>query len=1030
MRLLHTAKIRLIEVYGQQVPPYAILSHTWGDEEVTLQDLQELSRQHGQWTDDPVLLMKRFDKIRKSAEVARRDNLQYIWVDTCCIDKTSSSELSEAINSMYRWYHEAKICYAYLLDVKPAGAEDILQKNSSFRMSRWFTRGWTLQELIASRDVHFFAHDWSYLGSKQQSNSFTGLLNAITGVHHDVLSGVLAPADISIASRMRWAAFRKTTRIEDVAYCLLGIFEVNMPLLYGEGDSAFIRLQEAILLKDDDQSLFAWHSGKQDDAEGLAASSRMWGLLAQSPDQFWDAGDINYAMPLNFLGSPAAVTSKGLRVDLHLRECREPAGADYAVTLSCEKVYARVFAENRSFERLDPYATDIDQGFYETVFVRQQPSSSLPLIRISLAKEPFPSMPSNAEIVQWNIKDVYPKAIWNEMSQCLETRDFRVGKAIGVFRVTIGDTLCSWVMDLAVGMHMINQRSCRSWCYFMPSGSPDRKLEDVFDLVNQGREAVPGIKYEAVSVQHTSDVKFPVSAAISEGYGQRSLAVSLHVFSGGRRLEQPTLSHIIPSDQSEDGAKFIVDGPPETMTGAFRLSSDDAQNAQEHIYKVLQHWIERLLADITVTDSLEVTVFQRVKAAGKVRAAPSFMRKQTGTPIKALPQYCRMAMPGVRDNSWSLAHACFNGDTEYISRMIDDRSFDIEDEPDSFLQFQPLHWAVLGGHLPAVFTLVHKSKPLRGSGRRLTPIHLAALMGRADMLKGLLIATGDVETWSNQYGTIKLQDYPMHFAAAHATNEGFWQEVDSSITLYQFLRADFTRNALGETPLHRAAAMANTPATKNIIKNCLWDAGSSSLEAVNAVDNLGRTPLWHAACVNSREVVELLLDAGAFANFAGDEGLTPIHVACREGQAESLAALLEGGATPNLLTKDIPLLPSHIACIFGHAFCLKLLVENDAETISGDIPAEDEMRFDALHLAIANKQTRCAQVIWTYQQPEFNGWSTCVVLEAGKAVLRRKWVTTGPDVWWADDGPPPPDITVTDPPGERGAESKSFRRKS
>ncbi|KAK4040032.1 hypothetical protein C8A01DRAFT_16088 [Parachaetomium inaequale] len=1043
MRLLHTTQIKLIEIYGQHVPPYAVLSHTWGDEEVTLQDLLELSRGHGQWTDSLVLSMQRFDKIRKCAEVARRENMQYIWIDTCCIDKTSSADLSEAINSMYRWYHEAEICYAYLCDVSPASAEGMFDTNSSFRLSRWFTRGWTLQELIASREVHFFARDWSYLGSKQKSNNFTELLNSITGVHRDVLSGVLAPADISIASRMRWAAFRKTTRVEDIAYCLLGIFDVNMPLLYGEGKSAFIRLQEAILLKDDDQSLFAWHSGPQDEAQESAAasSSRLWGLLAESPDQFWDAGDLNYAMPLNFVGSPAAVTSKGLRVDLCLRECSEPAGADYAVTLSCEKVFARVLAEIPSFERPEHYSSDLDQpGFYETVFVRQQPASGLPLIRISPAKEPFLAMPSNAQMVPWNIKGVHPRTIWNERSQCLETRDFNVGHAIGVFRLAIGEAENARAMDLAVGMHISNHRSCRSWCHLMPPSSLDQKLEDLFDDVNQGRRAVPDIQYEAVSAQVASDGELSVTAAVSEGYGHRSLAVSLHVFSRGG-LPSHTAPKSLPlahfSPEGNDirniwwaaviGEKFVVDALPGAITSVAELRGDkNYKGHQEYADTAAQHAVERLLAGITIADSLEVSVFQRVKSAGKVRVAPGFTRSPTGTPIESLPEYCERAIPGIYDDSWNLARACFNGESNDIFAMITNEGFDDNDEADSFLQFWPLHWAVLGGYLAAVSVLLDKADPLRSSTRRFTPLHLAALLGRADILRCLVKAIGDVDK-RNQNGTIKLQDCPMHLAAAHATNASFWEKAENSGTLSEFLFADFTYNALGETPLHRAAAMGNVRATRYILDHCTSanSADARALMNVNALDHRGRTPLWHAACTDSREVVKMLLDAGAFANLAGDEGLTPIHVACREGQAQSLAALLEGGANPNLLAPDVPLLPSHIACIFGHAPCLKLLLEHSAETTTAlvnDVPAEDEsheMRFDALHLAIASMQIRCAKVLWSYRQPEFNGWSTCIVFERDKAVLRRKWVTTSADVWWAHDAPPPPgvSVTATDPLG-------------
>ncbi|KAK0750815.1 heterokaryon incompatibility protein-domain-containing protein [Schizothecium vesticola] len=214
MRLLCTDRIETIEAYSTDIPRYAILSHTWSDGEGLLQDSSRLRKQG-------------FAKLRKSVALAKRNGFgfDYLWVDTCCIDKSSSVELSEAINSMHQWYQNADVCYAYLADAELAGSED-------------FTRGWTLQELIALGTVEFFAYGWSYLGSKDESNAFTNLLHEITGIKHDVLTGEDSLADIIIASRMRWASSRQTTRIEDVAYCVLGLFDVNMPLLYGEGMKA------------------------------------------------------------------------------------------------------------------------------------------------------------------------------------------------------------------------------------------------------------------------------------------------------------------------------------------------------------------------------------------------------------------------------------------------------------------------------------------------------------------------------------------------------------------------------------------------------------------------------------------------------------------------------------------------------------------------------------------------------------------------------------------------------------------------
>ena len=202
--------------------------------------------------DDPELS----PKIRNACAIAQADGYCYIWIDSCCIDKSSSSELSEAINSMYQWYGLADLCYAYLADVPPRN--DHQAEGSCFRESRWFTRGWTLQELISPINVVFLSGDWAPIGSKHTLDS---LVESVTKISHRALLH-LEPLDkFSVAQRLSWAADRVTTREEDRAYSLLGIFDINMPTLYGEGDRAFRRLQEQIMQRIPDQSLFAWGHG-------------------------------------------------------------------------------------------------------------------------------------------------------------------------------------------------------------------------------------------------------------------------------------------------------------------------------------------------------------------------------------------------------------------------------------------------------------------------------------------------------------------------------------------------------------------------------------------------------------------------------------------------------------------------------------------------------------------------------------------------------------------------------------------------
>ncbi|KAK0634092.1 heterokaryon incompatibility protein-domain-containing protein, partial [Immersiella caudata] len=246
MRLLHTTLtpeglFEQSEFAGDGIPRYAILSHAWGDSEITLRDV-EAGRGRGK---------AGHEKVEKCCDRAKADGFDYAWVDTCCIDKTSSAELSEAINSMYRWYQNADICYAYLSDVPSSGAR-------RFEESRWFTRGLTLQELIAPSRIIFFDQTWVEIGTK---TTLGEMIMHRTGIPFAVLNGDPGAVErATVAQRMSWASTRQTTRVEDIAYCLLGIFGVNMPLLYGEGERAFIRLQEEIIKISDDHSIFAWQS--------------------------------------------------------------------------------------------------------------------------------------------------------------------------------------------------------------------------------------------------------------------------------------------------------------------------------------------------------------------------------------------------------------------------------------------------------------------------------------------------------------------------------------------------------------------------------------------------------------------------------------------------------------------------------------------------------------------------------------------------------------------------------------------------
>ncbi|KAK1752868.1 heterokaryon incompatibility protein-domain-containing protein, partial [Echria macrotheca] len=312
MRLLHAETRTLHQFFGDDIPPYAALSHTWEAQELTFDDIPRSGSV-------PSNL-----KIDGCCEQTLAYHFKWVWIDTICIDKSSSAELTEAINSMYAWYERSKLCFAYLSDVE--ATVDLTSPGSEFYRSRWFTRGWTLQELVAPATVLFFNKHWKYVGSKGKlvgAADLTPILARITRVPQDVLRRNASRKSVSIASRMTWAAGRRTTRIEDMAYCLLGIFDVNLPMLYGEGSRAFLRLQEEIIRNSDDESIFAWGFDQL-----IADSFRLRGraqvnastLLASSPADFAGCRNLrplsaHHSWFKSYYSTHYAMTNKGLLIE-------------------------------------------------------------------------------------------------------------------------------------------------------------------------------------------------------------------------------------------------------------------------------------------------------------------------------------------------------------------------------------------------------------------------------------------------------------------------------------------------------------------------------------------------------------------------------------------------------------------------------------------------------------------------------------------------------------------------------------------
>ncbi|KAI4110235.1 MAG: hypothetical protein LQ345_007035 [Seirophora villosa] len=323
MRLLNTSTLEFHDFFDRKIPEYAILSHRWGSDEVSFKDFEDgIQQSRGG-----------FAKIRECCNLASEHCYTWVWIDTCFIDKKSSAELTEAINSMYSWYKKAALCYVYLADVlwENDTTDSHQASMNSFRASLWFTRGWTLQELLAPEHVRFFDQRWQCIGTKeafvQEISRITriGVQDLLTHSQRNMVEPCTKAPDCrahcpkmsywnagrwgpSVATKMSWIFRRQTSRIEDLAYCLLGIFDVNMPLLYGEGQKAFMRLQYEILKQNGDESIFAWTT----DSYGT-------GMLANWPTQFANSMYVHGEAPIRNHRRPYSMTNQGLTLPITWR---------------------------------------------------------------------------------------------------------------------------------------------------------------------------------------------------------------------------------------------------------------------------------------------------------------------------------------------------------------------------------------------------------------------------------------------------------------------------------------------------------------------------------------------------------------------------------------------------------------------------------------------------------------------------------------------------------------------------------------
>ena len=905
MRLLDAKRLEPVDVRDDAIPPYAILSHTWGDEELTLQELRHMKGRMPQSLDKrkrTIADKKGFAKVKDAAALAVTRGFSYIWVDTCCIDKSSSAELSEAINSMYLWYQQAAECYAFLSDVKSAKEEDWSKPNSSLRHSRWFTRGWTLQELIAPKLVHFYAKDWSFLGHKDRPIAFTRIISAVTGIDAEVLDGRIDPLQLGISARMKWASRRHTTRLEDTAYSLIGLFQVNMPLLYGEGHRAFTRLQEEIIQRSDDQSLYAWNSLETADED----PDELSGLLAHSPEQFKDTGNIHPLPPSPvYASAPSGMTNHGLRVQLYLRPLLEAEGVpmeeDYYAILDCfvsvgdlyqcpvirlrrlsQDQYARLQTKSRKY--LPPPQGDFPEyEGYRTIYVRQQPVYyNLPQFRVSPAH--MHSNLHSQQDQQYKLTEIFPHREWNSTTMTMKVKYSRKLQAMGVFRFQSSGAHDKKV-DVVVGLRRLDAMQWEGWCF--QRAYQGSSLESTLSVINQRVSELTRTRSVSTGMLRDSlgDDSNLMTDATVEGMqlqGRLYISISMsqkpEVYSTTALQVSPTQQGLVfPTKDSSITIPLLYDFQVRTLTGPCSRS-----------YLVTK---SMLLDD--VGSSAHVLAVRGLP--------PTSGLYRSGSLFSSLHDFVKRVQnqEAIGDSEHpvsfedQLAVALFKGDKTKAEGLLA-VGFDLETSTSDLYGFTALHWAVAGGFwesIPLLFK--YGVNPLVLTREGWTALHLAAVLSKSTWKA--FLAPGHSNEDFNELANKRTRDHletSLHLAAAYCQNS------ERGVSFFKELSRDalngatlFARNKHDETPLHRAAAFNNA----GIIQSIVNQEPQSTPGFIDVVDRYGRSPLWHAAATGSCDAIQILLSFNASINLTDDLGRSGLHAACRGGYHEAVEMLLQEG---------------------------------------------------------------------------------------------------------------------------------------
>jgi ankyrin repeat protein len=880
MQLINVKTLKLEKFLDNNLPPYAILSHTWkDDEELTFRDIKE-----GR-TDKPGIGSIKLQRCCKQAE---KDGLGHIWIDTCCIDKSDSVELGEAINSMFRWYKKANICYAYLIDVP--GDDNPRNLKSEFQKSRWFKRGWTLQELLAPQRLQFYSSDWRCLGTK---GDMCNILETITGISYQFLLGIEQLRNASVAQRMSWAAQRETTREEDIAYCLLGIFGVTIPMIYGEGgEQAFFRLQEQIMRTTRDDSILAWGLSLTDPTSGYATEVIPGRILAVSPSDFANCKHIisreQSSTPIHSLD----ISGGSLRIYLSL--LTTSAGETIGL-LKCgpeDEVQMAVGIPLSNAKSTSPDEYIRPRGSHSVLLPMVVANTSPKLIHIKNVSQNEISMDANQRYwlygdgfaeTNLDLIDVSPQSCWDKeralIVSTIESDSSTTCRTLARFRYTEEES-----RDFVIVLEMEQQESCvEPQCYVMTC-SRDTSLEDLAEIIRYMSRKVSGGR-------SASNGTLSMHVTCESVARQRIILIRPHVTSNSPDVTSDATLELRKLDLRLQFAKIMEE----------EWQTDIEDQELEQKLKEESTRLEQTKRELgVVEDELRgLTEKRGILVECKENAGQEIVRlnaRQTEVETKQKDiikrhAYTQGIWDGIRhiyhggceseemDFQTLLRWAAEHGHEVIMKQLLIISNVNVDSKDNEFGR-TPLSLAAIYGHPSVVQLLLTTGQvdPNSKSNSGRTPLSYAAINRHPSVVQ-LLLTTGQVDpnSKSNSGRT------PLSYAAENGC------EAIVQLLLFTIDQVDADpKSNSGRTPLSYAAANGRETIVQLLLATGQVDADSKN--------NIRRTPLSYAAENGREAIVQLLLATGKVNPDSYNKyGQTPQTFATMNGHDAIVQLLLAAG---------------------------------------------------------------------------------------------------------------------------------------